>query len=60
MRQFEVVEKSEVAECAEYCEKKFSKILDDEAKSRLESRFFAADDKTTSATQTKEQMLDSL
>jgi hypothetical protein len=29
---------------AEYCEKKFSKILDDEAKSRLESRFFAADE----------------
>jgi hypothetical protein len=42
---------------AEYCEKKFSKILDDEAKSRLESRFCADDDKTTSATQSEEQML---
>jgi hypothetical protein len=29
---------------AEYCEKKFSKMLDDAAKSRLESRFFAADE----------------
>lgn len=38
---------------AEYCEKKFSKILDDKAKSRLESRFFADDDKTKSATQIK-------
>jgi hypothetical protein len=38
-----VVEKSKIAE---YEEKKFSEILDDEAKSRLESRFFAADEET--------------
>ena len=34
-----------------------SSILDDEAKSRLESRFCADDDKTTSATQSEERML---
>jgi len=44
------------SQVAEYCEKKFSKILDDEAKSRLESRFFAADNETTSATQLNESL----
>jgi hypothetical protein len=41
--QLKAVEKGKIAE---YEEKKFSEILDDEAKSRLESRFFAADEET--------------
>jgi len=46
-----LIESGEESQAAEYCEKKFSKMLDSKAKSRLESRFFAADSQTTSATQ---------